>query len=35
MTYEEFGSVMQKEPEEAFQIKDVTEVSIAFVTLIL
>lgn len=35
VTFEEFGSVMQKEPEEAFQIKDVMETNIGFVTLIL
>lgn len=35
MTYEEFGSVTQKEPEEAFQIKGAMEMSVGSVKLIL
>lgn len=33
--YEGFGSVMQKEPKEAFQTEDVSEMSIGSVKLIL
>lgn len=33
--YEEFGSIMQKDPKEAFQTKNVSEMSMGFVKVII